>query len=185
MPMPVQMEPAELAGVYIVKTGLFRDARGFFSESYSKKMFAEAGLREEFVQDNLSESCKGTLRGLHYQILPHPMGKLVRCIKGAVYDVVVDLRRSSPTFGKWWGMELNEANGLSLWVPAGFAHGFVALEDLTLVHYKCTEHHTPECERSLLYKCPRINVQWPIEPTVISPKDAAAPDLDHAEYNFE
>lgn len=185
MPMPVTMEPTGFDGIQIIKTGLFRDVRGFFSETYSKMMYAEAGFSEEFVQDNLSESCKGTLRGLHYQIHPQPMGKLVRCIKGAVFDVVVDLRRSSATFGKWWGCELNEANGITLWIPIGFAHGFISLEDGTLVHYKCTGYHSPACERSLSYKCPKVGIQWPVAPSVISPKDAAAPDLDHAEYNFE
>ena len=184
MPMPVEFEATEFGGVLLVKTGLFRDERGFFCESYSQGMFAEGGFSEQFVQDNLSESSKGTLRGMHYQIAPDVMGKLVRCVKGAVFDVVVDLRHRSPTFGRWMGQELNEANGLSLWVPVGFAHGFLSLEDGSLVHYKCTSHHSPACERSLSYKCPKVGIVWPMEPSVVSAKDAAAPLLDDAEFDF-
>ena len=182
--MPVEIEKTRMDGVFVVKTGIFHDTRGFFCESYSKKMYQEAGFREAFVQDNLSESSKGTLRGMHYQIYPDIMGKLVRCIRGAIFDVVVDLRKDSATFGQWMGQELSEANGLTLWVPPGLAHGFVALEDKTLVHYKCTSHHSPSCERTLSYKCPKIGIQWPIEPAIISGKDAAAPGLDEAEYRF-
>ena len=184
MPMPVRFETTDLEGVLLAHTGIFRDARGYFSESYSSPMWAEQGFTESFVQDNLSLSCKGTLRGMHYQIEPHGMGKLVRVVQGSVYDVLVDLRRGSPTCGQWRGFELSDANALTLWVPVGFAHGFVALEDGTLVHYKCTSIHTPEAERSLSYKCPHVGIRWPLEPTVISPKDAAAPGIEEAEYNF-
>ncbi|MBI2422791.1 MAG: dTDP-4-dehydrorhamnose 3,5-epimerase [Candidatus Hydrogenedentes bacterium] len=183
--MPVSIEPAsEIPDVLVVKTGVFHDARGFFSESWSKHMWLKAGFDAEFVQDNLSRSAKGTLRGLHYQNHPQGMGKLVRCIQGAVFDVAVDLRKASPTFGKWVGRELSGENQLSLWVPVGFAHGFVALEDNTLVHYKCTGHHAPECEQALLYKCPEVNIAWPMEPTIISEKDAVAPVLSKAIFNF-
>lgn len=185
MPMPVSVEEGGLNGLLLVRTGLFRDERGFFAETYSRNMFRAAGFEAEFVQDNLSESCLGTLRGMHYQIHPGAMGKLVRCVRGAVFDVAVDLRRGSPTFGHWRGHTLSEANGLSLWIPEGFAHGFVSLEDHTLVHYKCSAHHAPECERSLSYKCPKIGIEWPMTPKVVSKKDAAAPGLEAAEYNFD
>ena len=184
MPMPVRLERTPIDGLLIVKTGVFHDDRGFFSESYSRDIWREAGFPETFVQDNLSRSKKGTLRGLHYQILPQGMGKLVRCIHGAIFDVAVDLRRGSPTFGKWHGLELTGENHLSFWVPAGFAHGFVALADDTLVHYKCTAHHAPECERALNFACPKVGIDWPMSPTVITPKDASAPGLEDVDTNF-
>jgi dTDP-4-dehydrorhamnose 3,5-epimerase len=184
MPMPVHIESTEIEGVLIVKTGIFHDERGFFSESWSHGMWKDAGFEETFVQDNLSESAKGTLRGMHYQILPEGMGKLVRCVRGSIYDVAVDLRKGSPTFGQYVGRELSGENGLSLWVPVGFAHGFVALEDHAMVHYKCTGMHSPDCERSLSYKCPKVGIEWPLEPSIISGKDEDAPGLDEAEYNF-
>lgn len=184
MPMPVSIEKAPLDGLLIIKTGVFQDDRGFFSESYSRDIWATAGFEDTFVQDNLSKSKKGTLRGMHYQIKPEGMGKLVRCVQGAVFDVAVDLRQGSPTFGKWFGLELSGENHLSLWVPAGFAHGFVALEDDSLVHYKCTAHHAPDCERSLNYACPKVGIAWPMTATIITQKDQDAPMLGDAETNF-
>lgn len=185
MPMPVEITQTEIPDVLVVKTGIFSDHRGFFSESYSRNMWAKEGFNETFVQDNLSRSSKGVLRGMHYQLSAHGMGKLIRVVTGAVFDAAVDLRKGSPTFGKWVGRELSGANGLSLWVPAGFAHGFVALEDDTHVWYKCTGHHAPEAERALNYKDPDVGIAWPIEPSVISEKDAAAPMLAGAEYDFD
>ena len=184
MPMPVNFTNTEIPDVLVVETGIFRDDRGFFSETYSRKVWLEAGFKETFVQDNLSMSAKGTLRGLHYQIEPYGMGKLVRVVSGSVFDVAVDIRKGSPSFGEWVGRTLSSENRCSLWVPVGFAHGFVALEDDTLVWYKCTEMHTPEAERSLSYSDPAVGIEWPLEPSIISEKDAAAPTLDRAEYNF-
>jgi dTDP-4-dehydrorhamnose 3,5-epimerase len=185
MPMPVKITKTEIADVLVVETGSVKDDRGFFSETYSSKMFEAAGLRENFLQDNLSGSRRGTLRGLHYQIEPHAMGKLVRVIAGSIFDVAVDLRRGSPSFGKWVGRTLSEENRQSMWVPIGFAHGFLALEDATLVLYKCTEIHTPEAERAIHYADAKIGIEWPLAPTLVAPKDAAAPPLDAAEFNFE
>ncbi|MBI5095642.1 MAG: dTDP-4-dehydrorhamnose 3,5-epimerase [Candidatus Hydrogenedentes bacterium] len=182
--MPVKFSPTELEGVSLVETLAIRDDRGYFSETYSKRMFGEAGFHEMFVQDNLSESSRGVLRGLHYQINPHAMGKLVRVLSGAVFDVAVDLRKGSPTFGEWVGRTLSAENRLAMWIPAGFAHGFIALDDRSLVLYKCTAIHTPDAERSLLYSDPQVGVEWPITPTLISEKDKAAPTLDKAECNF-
>ena len=182
--MPIEVTATEIDAVKIVKTAKFVDDRGFFSESYSKNPWAEAGMRQEFIQDNLSNSRAGTVRGLHYQINPAAMGKLVRCLRGAIFDVAVDIRVGSETFGKYVGMELSEENGLSLWVPAGFAHGFVALKDDSLVLYKCDAQHSPAHERAISYRCPKLNIAWPIEPTVVSGKDAAAPGLEDAEFNF-
>lgn len=183
--MPVKITKTEIPDVLVVETGVVRDDRGFFSETYSSKMFEAAGFRETFLQDNLSESRRGTLRGLHYQLEPHGMGKLVRAIRGSVFDVAVDIRRGSPSFGKWVGQTLSAENRLAFWIPSGFAHGFIALEDESLVLYKCTTIHTPEAERAILYADPKIGIAWPLPPTLVAPKDAAAPPLDKAEYNFE
>lgn len=182
--MPVKFSQTEFPGVLLVETGCVTDDRGFFAECYSRAMWRDAGFRHEFVQDNLSRSKRGVLRGLHYQIEPRAMGKLVRVIAGAVYDVGVDLRRGSPTFGKWYACEISADNKLALWLPPGFAHGFLSLADDTLVYYKCTEMHVPEAERALNYADPQVNVRWPFLPTIVSPKDAAAPMLDNAEFNF-
>ena len=185
MPMPVEITTTEIDGVLVVKTGIFWDERGFFSETYSKNVWADAGFKEDLVQDNLSKSAKGTLRGMHYQLAAHGMGKLVRAVTGAVFDVAVDLRRGSPSFGKWVGRELSAENGLTLWVPVGFAHGFVALEDDSLVAYKCSGHHAPEGERALRYNDPEVGIAWPLEPTIVSEKDATAPLLKDADYDFD
>jgi dTDP-4-dehydrorhamnose 3,5-epimerase len=186
MPMPVKITPTEIADVLLIETGVIRDDRGAFSETYSAKMFEAAGFRETvFLQDNLSSSRKGTVRGLHYQIEPHAMGKLVRTIVGSIFDVAVDIRRGSPTFGKWVGHTLTAENRLALWVPIGFAHGFQALEDESVVLYKCTDIHTPETERAIHYGDPQIGITWPEAITLVAAKDAAAPPLSSADYNFE
>lgn len=182
--MPVEIERTELEDVLVVKTRVFADSRGFFLEVYSQTAWEEKGLRAAFVQDNLSKSSKGTLRGMHYQLAPHAMGKLVRVVSGAAFDVAVDLRRGSPTFGRWVGHVLTGENGLGLWIPAGFAHGFLALEDETYLLYKCTAHYAPQSERSLNYADPKVGIRWPMEPALLSPKDAEAPMLDKADYNF-
>ncbi|NIA15774.1 MAG: dTDP-4-dehydrorhamnose 3,5-epimerase [Nitrospiraceae bacterium] len=183
--MPVTITELEIPGVLLVECGCFFDDRGFFSEIYSEPVWCEAGFTRRFVQDNLSLSRKGTLRGMHYQLDPNGMGKLVHAIKGAAFDVGVDLREGSPTFGKWIGRELNADNRYALWFPAGFAHGFVALEDETLVYYKCDSCHAPDAERSLCYNDPAVGIEWPAQPTIISDKDATAPLLADAEYNFK
>lgn len=184
MPAEIRIETTEIDAVLEVHTKRFGDDRGFFAESWSREMWSRAGFEADFVQDNLSRSRRGTLRGMHYQIEPDEMGKLVRCVQGAIFDVAVDLRRGSPTFGAWVGRELRGEGDLSLWVPAGFAHGFVALEDETLVHYKCTAMHVPEAERALSYRDPDVAIEWPLAPTVISGKDEAAPMLGACETNF-
>lgn len=184
MPMPVTMRETEIPGILLIETGISRDDRGFFTEAYSQKMWEEQGFHHTFVQDSMSLSAKGTLRGMHYQLEPHGMGKLVRTLTGSVFDVAVDLRKNSPTYGKWVGQELSAANGLALWIPSGFAHGFLALEDDTLVYYKCSSCHCPEAERSLSYACPKTAIGWPSKPTIISDKDAVAPFFDDAESNF-
>lgn len=183
MPMPVDITETEIEGVLVVETGCARDDRGWFSELYSRRTWSAQGFEKTFVQDNLSWSRRGTLRGLHYQLSTHPMGKLVRALTGAVFDVAVDLRRGSSTFGKWVGRELTADNRLALWVPSGFAHGFLALDD-ALVLYKCTGTHAPEAERAVHYADPEIGIAWPAEPTLVSAKDRAAPPLAEAEHDF-
>lgn len=184
MPMPIEIRKTEIEDVLEVVTGVARDDRGFFSEAYSKSVWTEAGFSHEFVQDNISLSTKGTLRGLHYQLEPHGMGKLVRVISGSIFDVGVDLRKGSPTFGKWLGRTLTGKSGLTLYLPIGFAHGFLALEDETVVYYKSTALHAPEAERSMSYRDPALGIEWPVKPTLVSEKDAEAPLLKDAEHNF-
>lgn len=184
MPMEVSVEATEIDAVKIVRTGRVHDDRGFFAETHSAEMWRRAGLDEVFVQDNLSKSRRGTLRGMHYQIEPEQMGKLVRCVQGSIFDVAVDIREGSPTFGRWVGRELSGENDESLWVPAGFAHGFLALEDETLVHYKCTSMHAPEAERALAYRDPTVGIEWPIAPEFVTSKDEDAPLLDAIDANF-
>lgn len=184
MPMPIEILPTEIPAVKVVKVSRFDDDRGFFSETYALDVWHAAGMTQTFVQDNLSNSRRGAVRGLHYQLEPRTMGKLIRCMRGAIYDVAVDLRRGSPTFGKYVARELSADNGLALWVPSGFAHGFMALDDDALIHYKCDGQHAPTHERSLSYRCPKIAIAWPAEAALVSAKDLAAPGLDEAEYNF-
>ena len=162
-----------LPGVLIIEPRVFGDARGFFMETWNALAFAEAGLDLAFVQDNHSRSQKGVLRGLHFQN-PFPQGKLVRVARGAVFDVAVDLRWSSPYFGKWFGVELSAENQRMLWVPEGFAHGFLTLEDDTDFLYKCTAPYDPACEHTLAWDDPAVRIDWPVSgfDPVISEKDA-------------
>lgn len=173
-----------ISEVLVIEPKVFGDSRGFFFESFNQKNFSQAtGLDVKFVQDNHSRSVKGVLRGLHYQIR-QPQGKLVRVVRGQVFDVAVDIRRSSPTFGQWVGVELTEDNYRQLWVPAGFAHGFYVLSDTADFLYKTTDYYFPDLERSLLWNDPAIAVSWPIEADVspiISAKDKIAPKLADAE----
>ena len=185
MPMPVKVTPTEIPDVLVIETGLVRDDRGYFAEIHSTKMLEASGFRATFVQDNLSRSREGTLRGLHYQLEPHGMGKYIRVLAGAVFDVAVDIRRGSPTYGKWVSRTLTAENRQALWVPTGFAHGFLALEEDTLVLYKCTAIHAPEAERAIHFGDPAIGISWPKQPALVAPKDAAAPVFSMAEHNFD
>jgi dTDP-4-dehydrorhamnose 3,5-epimerase len=168
--------------VLLLEPKIYGDERGFFLESYNKRAFREAtGLDPEFVQDNHSRSRRGVLRGLHYQ-LPRPQGKLVRALSGRVFDVAVDLRRSSPTFGKWAGVELDAESMRMAWVPAGFAHGFVVLSDAADVSYKVTDYYAPQHERTLRWDDPRVGIAWPLagEP-LVSEKDRRGASLADAD----
>jgi dTDP-4-dehydrorhamnose 3,5-epimerase len=151
-----------IAEVKILEPRVFGDDRGFFMETWNRNTFEALGLDLRFVQDNHSRSARGVLRGLHYQ-LPQPQGKLVRVVRGRAYDVAVDLRRHSPTFGRWVGSEISAANKRMLWVPAGFAHGFLSLEDDTDFIYKCTDFYAPEHERTILWNDPAIGIEWPLQ----------------------
>ena len=172
--MPFNAINTALTGVLILEPKVFGDDRGFFFESFNQRDFQQVtGLDVNFVQDNHSKSGKGVLRGLHYQI-QHPQGKLVRVTQGAVFDVVVDMRRSSPHFGKWVGVELSAENKRQLWVPPGFAHGFVVISDTAEFLYKTTDYWYPEYERSLLWCDATVGVQWPLEgEPKLAAKDAA------------
>ena len=180
--MPYTVTPTAIADVLVLEPKVFGDARGFFFESFNARDFAQAtGLNAEFVQDNHSKSAKGVLRGLHYQI-QHPQGKLVRVVQGEVFDVAVDLRKSSPTFGQWVGERLSADNKRQLWVPPGFAHGFVVLSESAEFLYKTTDYWYPEHERSLLWNDPAIGIDWPLDgQPLLAAKDAAAALLRDAE----
>jgi dTDP-4-dehydrorhamnose 3,5-epimerase len=173
-----------IPGVLIVDPKIFSDGRGFFFESFNHKVFREiTGVDVNFVQDNHSHSHKGVLRGLHYQVR-QPQGKLVRVVRGVVFDVAVDIRKSSPTFGQWTGVELSEENRRQLWIPPGFAHGFYVLSDSADFLYKTTEYYLPEFDRSIVWNDSAIDIRWPISADmhpVISIKDEQAPRLLDAE----
>ncbi|MBP5627754.1 dTDP-4-dehydrorhamnose 3,5-epimerase [bacterium] len=172
--------------VKLIEPDVFGDNRGFFMETYRADLFKEAGIPTNFVQDNMSSSRKGVLRGLHFQKDPYSQGKLVRVVRGEVFDVAVDLRKGSPYFGKWVGDFLSEENKKSLYVPQGFAHGFCVVSDEAVFHYKCTEFYHPEAEGGLRYDDPTVNVEWPLPDLakITSPKDEKAPYLENIDCNF-
>ncbi|WP_445621073.1 dTDP-4-dehydrorhamnose 3,5-epimerase [Kushneria sp. Sum13] len=178
----MKVTATELPEVLVIEPKVFGDERGFFMESFNLKAFEEAtGCRRTFVQDNHSRSRRGVLRGLHYQ-LEQPQGKLVRVTKGRVFDVAVDLRRSSPRFGQWVGVELSDENHRQMWVPEGFGHGFIVLSEQADFLYKATDYYHPASERAVRFDDPEINVQWPdVGELSLSDKDCAAPLLAQAE----
>ena len=161
----------ELEGLLLFEPKVFSDARGFFMETWNQRRYAEAGLQADFVQDNISFSGQGTLRGMHCQN-PSPQGKLVLVLQGAVLDVAVDLRQSSATFGKWHGVELSSENKRQFFVPPGFAHGFLVLSDTAMFHYKCTDFYSPKDELTIRWDDPDIGIDWPIKTPTVSAKDS-------------
>jgi len=174
----MKVTPTALPEVLILEPKVFGDDRGFFMESYNRRAFdAAVGHAIEFLQDNHSRSARGVLRGLHYQLPPHAQGKLVRVAAGSVFDVAVDVRRSSPRFGRWVGVELSAANHRQLWIPPGFAHGFLVLSETALFHYKCTEFYSPKDEYAIRWDDPAIGIPWPLSQPVLSDRDAKAPLL--------
>lgn len=168
--------PGALPGVLLVQPKVFPDARGYFTESYHAGKYADAGFTKPFVQDNYSYSVKGVLRGLHSQV-KHPQGKLVFAVQGEIFDVAVDVRRGSPTFGKWEGHVLSSKNCHQLFVPEGFVHGFVVLSDSALVMYKCTALYNPHDEQGIAWNDPDIGIKWPVLQPVLGPKDVGLPYL--------
>lgn len=184
----MKITPTRLPDVLVLEPTSFADDRGWFMESFNQKRFHDGlaalgqAIPRPFVQDNESHSKRGVLRGLHYQLPPHPQGKLVRVVAGAVLDVAVDIRRGSPTFGQWVAVELTADNRRQLWIPEGFAHGFIALADDTRFLYKTTDFYAKDCERAIRWDDPQLGVAWPdgVAP-LLAPKDAAAPLLAEAE----
>jgi dTDP-4-dehydrorhamnose 3,5-epimerase len=180
----VEFEPTAISEVVLIRPKVFGDPRGYFFESWEERKFAAAGLNAKFVQDNHSRSARNILRGLHYQI-QQPQGKLVRVVTGAVFDVAVDIRRSSPTFGRWVGVTLTEENHHMLWVPPGFAHGFVVLSESADFIYRCTDFWAPPHERAIAWNDPDLNIAWPLpvgSQPILSAKDSMAKSFRDSEY---
>jgi dTDP-4-dehydrorhamnose 3,5-epimerase len=175
-----------ISGLVVIEPKVFEDARGYFYESYNQKSFESVGITNHFVQDNQSKSNKGVLRGLHYQLEPFAQAKLVRVISGSVYDVAVDIRKGSPTFGQWFGEVLSAENKKQMFIPRGFAHGFLVLEDNTEFFYKCDNFYSKEHDRGIKFDDPAIGINWnfPIIDLILSDKDKNALLLKEAEYNF-
>ena len=183
--MPFEFSTFDIPGPIIVVPKVFGDDRGFFVELYKHSDFVRGGISDHLVQDNYSKSARGVSRGLHYQKHPHAQGKLVICMKGSIYDVAVDIRKGSPHYGKWIGIELSEANRQMLYVPPGFAHGFQVLSDTAEVLYKCTAEYSPANEGGVIWNDATINVSWPLKDPVLSGKDKVNPLLRDADNNFE
>jgi len=181
--MPFSFRKLQIPDLILIEPKIFYDDRGFFMEVYKATEFEINGIRYSFVQDNHSYSKKGVLRGLHYQLNPRAQGKLIRCIKGKILDVAVDIRKGSPWYGRWVSVELSEENKLMLWIPQGFAHGFVALEDSEII-YKCTEEYDPSLDRGIIWNDPTLSINWTVSNPVVSAKDASLPLLKDAANNF-
>lgn len=178
----MQFTPTRIPEVLLIEPDVFGDERGYFMEIWQRNKFAEAGIDYDFVQDNHSRSVQGTLRGLHYQLPPHAQGKLVRVTIGEVFDVAVDIRRGSPTFGQWVGKYLSADNKHMLWLPPGFAHGFYTISEVAEFQYKCTDYYAPECERSIRWDDATIGVDWPTtQAPLVSSKDQQGKTLEQAE----
>ena len=182
--MPFIFEKLELPEVISIKSNSFLDSRGYFLESFRESDFISNGINTRFTQDNFSHSIQGTLRGLHYQQNPKAQAKLVFCMRGEIFDVAVDIRKKSPTFGKWIGKILSESNHELLYIPEGFAHGFCVLSDEADVLYKVNQEYSPEHDRGILWNDPTINISWPIKNLILSEKDLVLPLLKDADLNF-
>ena len=183
--MPFNFKRLKIPDVILVEPQVFPDERGFFTETFKESIFKENGINTKFVQDNYSHSIKGTLRGLHYQKNPKAQAKLVIAIRGEIFDVAVDIRKGSPTYGKWVGEILSEKNHKLLYVPQGFAHGFCVLSEEADVTYKVNNEYSPETDRGLLWNDPKVGVKWPIEKPITSKKDEQQPLLENIDNNFQ
>lgn len=182
--MAFRFQPLEIREVTLIETTIFADNRGFFAEIFREEAFRRLGLETSFPQDNFSSSQRNVLRGLHYQLEPYAQGKLVIALYGEIFDCAVDLRRGSPTFGRWVGINLSARAGKLLYIPPGFAHGFCVLSDYAVVMYKVTKDYNPSAERGIIWNDPQIGIKWPIESPILSEKDALLPTLDKADNNF-
>lgn len=180
----MEVTKTHIEGPLIIKPNVFGDHRGYFAESYNAREFKEFGLDEDFVQDNQSLSNKGTLRGLHFQNPPHAQGKLVRVVRGRVIDVIVDIRKNSPTYGEHIKVELSDENFLMLWVPVGFAHGFITLEDNTIFTYKCSNFYAPQSEDGLSWNDPALGIDWGYQNPTLSEKDKNYTSFELFESKF-
>ena len=180
----MDIQETKLKDVLIITPKVFSDDRGYFLESFRKKVFAERGLRFDFIQDNISRSKKNTVRGLHYQVGEFAQGKLCQVVYGSVLDVAVDIRFGSPTFGKYVATELSEENHEQLWIPPGFAHGFSVLSDIAIFHYKCTNYYDKNSERAILFNDKELNIDWNITSPLVSPKDLEAKLFKDIEKDF-
>ncbi|HTG00208.1 MAG TPA: dTDP-4-dehydrorhamnose 3,5-epimerase [Nitrospirota bacterium] len=183
--MPFEFRNMAIPGPVLVQPQVFGDSRGFFLELYKHDDYAKAGIGDHLVQDNYSRSGRGVLRGLHYQKPPFAQGKLVTCLRGAIYDVAVDVRHGSPHFGKWVGVELSEENKQLLYVPVGFAHGFQVVSEVAEVMYKCTSAYSPQNEGGIIWNDPDVAVQWPLKDPLLSAKDRILPSLRDGEVVFQ
>ena len=182
--MPFEFKYLEIPEIVLIKPQVFGDDRGFFVELYKYSDFSRAGITEHLVQDNYSRSSRGVLRGLHYQKAPKTQGKMVICMKGRIFDVAVDIRKGSQSFGKWIGVELSENNRHMLYVPIGFAHGFQVLSESAEVLYKCTGEYSPKDERGIIWNDKDINIAWPLSQPILSAKDKINPPLSQADNDF-
>jgi dTDP-4-dehydrorhamnose 3,5-epimerase len=182
--MSFTFDPLDISEVVLVRPRRHRDDRGYFEETYRESAFAEAGITARFVQDNAARSARGVLRGLHYQLPPSAQGKLVSVSRGRIFDVAVDLRKGGPTYGRWVGRELDGESGELLWIPAGFAHGYVVLSETADVAYKVTAEYAPDLDRGVLWSDPAIGIEWPVDDPTVSAKDRAQPPLAAAENPF-
>jgi dTDP-4-dehydrorhamnose 3,5-epimerase len=183
--MPFEFRRLKVPDVVLVDATQHKDDRGYFMETYKRSEFVANGVTDEFVQDNCSQSVRGTLRGLHYQKHPHAQGKLIMVLKGEIFDVVVDIRRGSPTYAQWVGATLSDQTPQLLYVPVGFAHGFCVLSEAAVVLYKTSDEYAPESDRGIRWDDPRIGIAWPCNDPIISTKDAQLPLLSEAEIDFE
>jgi dTDP-4-dehydrorhamnose 3,5-epimerase len=183
MQMDVKIKQLTLPGVFLIEPMCFEDNRGYFMETYHQQKYQKAGIAQAFVQDNHSHSTRGVLRGLHYQ-LKHPQGKLVYAVTGTIFDVAVDIRKGSPAFGQWTGAELSAENKRQIYVPQGFAHGFVVLSESADVIYKCTDLYTPGDEYGILWSDPEIGIAWPLENPILSQKDIENPALSEIDRSL-
>jgi dTDP-4-dehydrorhamnose 3,5-epimerase len=179
--MPFEFKTLDIPDVILILPKIFNDTRGFFIESYKYSDFEKAGIRAAFVQDNHSKSIKGVLRGLHYQKSPRAQGKLIRCIRGEIFDVAVDIRKDSPYYGKWVGRSLSEENKEMLYIPQGFAHGFLVLSDTAEILYKTTDEYSPAHDRGIFWNDPAIGIKWGIDEPLVSEKDRNLPMLKDAD----